>query len=165
MGMSDYPRGEPSPLRVSRPMKRSDGRVVLGKELRMPDKHARAIPQLEAFEKVLALGKQRMSLCNRLYIREFGELVDVCDMSAANEIAPHDCGSQRDRRPATYCCSVTRPFRLSLTGSESTHGGDVEELDMESAGFGQSATVNCRSGESRPSSPCRVSRLCLPEVF
>jgi hypothetical protein len=34
----------------------------LGKELRLPDKHERAIPQLEAFEKVLALGKQRMSL-------------------------------------------------------------------------------------------------------
>jgi hypothetical protein len=34
----------------------------LGKELRLPDKHARAIPQLEAFEKVLALGKQRMRL-------------------------------------------------------------------------------------------------------
>jgi hypothetical protein len=38
---------------ASRPMKRPDGGVVLGKELRMPDKHARAIPQLEAFEKVL----------------------------------------------------------------------------------------------------------------
>ena len=50
----------------------------------------------------------RMSLGNRLFIREVGEFVDVCDMSAANEIAPHDCDSQRDRRPATYCCSVTR---------------------------------------------------------
>src|ERR1700722_6402647 len=80
-----------------------------------------------------------MSLCHRLFIREFGEFVDVCDMSAANEIAPHDCDSQRDRRPATYCCSVTRTLRLSLTGSESTHGGDVEELEMESAGFGQSS--------------------------
>jgi hypothetical protein len=37
-----------------------------------------------------------------------------------------------DQRP------IARPLRLSLTGSESTHGGDVEELDMESAGFGQS---------------------------
>jgi hypothetical protein len=36
--------------------------TILGKELRLPDKHACAIPQLEAFEKVLALGKQRMSL-------------------------------------------------------------------------------------------------------
>ena len=43
----------------------------------MPDKHARAIPQLEAFEKVLALEKQRMSLCNGIFIREFGEFVDV----------------------------------------------------------------------------------------
>jgi hypothetical protein len=54
-GRKWHVRGEPSPLRVSRPMKGPDGGAVLGKELRMPDKHARAIPQLEALEKVLAL--------------------------------------------------------------------------------------------------------------
>ena len=37
------------------PMKRPDGDVVWGSGLGMPDKHARAIPQLEAFKKVLAL--------------------------------------------------------------------------------------------------------------
>ena len=36
-------------------MKRPDGDVVWGSGLGMPDKHARAIPQLEAFKKVLAL--------------------------------------------------------------------------------------------------------------
>jgi hypothetical protein len=35
-------------------MKWPDGEVVWGSGLRMPDKHARAIPQLEAFEKMLA---------------------------------------------------------------------------------------------------------------
>jgi hypothetical protein len=46
-------------------------------------------------------------------------------------------------------------LRLSLTGSESTHGGDVEELDMESAGFGQSSwrqvgRIKAKLAASRP---------------
>jgi hypothetical protein len=36
-------------------MKRPHGEVVWGSRLGMPDKYARAIPHLEAFEKVLAL--------------------------------------------------------------------------------------------------------------
>ena len=47
------PRGESRRLLAPRgPTKWPDGDVVCG--LRMTDKHARAIPQLEAFEKMLA---------------------------------------------------------------------------------------------------------------
>jgi hypothetical protein len=40
---------------ASRPMKRPDGGIVLSEELRITNQHTRAIPQLEAFEKLLAL--------------------------------------------------------------------------------------------------------------
>ena len=43
---------------------------------------------------VPALGKQRMSLRDRLVISEAGEFLDGLDMAVAHEIAPHDCISR-----------------------------------------------------------------------
>ena len=71
-------------------MKWPDARAILGSGLWMPHKYARAIPQLEAFEMLLALREQRMRLCNRLVISEAGEFLDGFNMAVAHEIAPHE---------------------------------------------------------------------------
>jgi hypothetical protein len=55
----------------------------------MPDQHASALPQFEAFEKVLALREQRVSLCDRVFITEVRELLDGLDMAASHKIASH----------------------------------------------------------------------------
>jgi hypothetical protein len=55
----------------------------------MPNDYPGAIPQLESLEFVFPLGKQRVSLRNRLVIRKTGELLNGLDTSSAHEIASH----------------------------------------------------------------------------
>jgi hypothetical protein len=60
----------------------------------MPNKYARAIPQLEAFKMLLALWKQRVSLCDRLFFRDAGEFLNGLNVTVAHEIALHGCNSE-----------------------------------------------------------------------
>jgi hypothetical protein len=64
-----------------------------GGRLGMLGNYARAIPQLEALEKVLALRQQRIGLRSRRFVRESGKFLEGRDMASPHEIAPHDCNS------------------------------------------------------------------------
>jgi hypothetical protein len=64
-----------------------------GGRLGMLGNYARAIPQLEALEKVLALRQQRIGLRRRRFVRESGKFLEGRDMASPHEIAPHDCNS------------------------------------------------------------------------
>jgi hypothetical protein len=68
----------------------------------IPGNYAREIPELEAFEKVLALRKERVGPGDRLVIREVGKFLDGHNMPAAREIAPHHHNSHRKTREFAF---------------------------------------------------------------
>jgi hypothetical protein len=96
-------------------MKGPDRDVVWGDGLGIADKHALAIPQLKTLEKRLALRKQRMSLCNRLAVRESAEFLDGLNMAAAHEMASHDEAPTMDERVRAFPSNETRVRSQSST--------------------------------------------------
>src|SRR5580658_3891522 len=118
-----------------------------------PDDQTGAVPHLEAVNPgrcalTTACGPSRL----RLAPSSWGQHLD-----------PHDLGRRAGNStsvtspPATYCCSVTSPLRLTLSGSESTHVGGWR-------GAGWKAPAS-RDGSSRYRRPARnqakVQRVVL----
>ena len=82
----------------------------------MPNDHTRAIPQLEALEFVFPLGKQRVSLCNGLFIRKTGKLLDGLDTPPAHEIASHAVASMVKNGVVAFF-GIEHAFTLSSSTS------------------------------------------------